>query len=90
MAKSLEDRYLEEISNAVTASLENREAAIRTAIRGIVADVTIAIGGSQREGLRVTALACGYKVTDDGSIEKMTKDLIAAVTKDLLSGQIGE
>jgi hypothetical protein len=56
-----------------------------TLINGLMADVTMAVGKGQRQGLRDTALAMGYKLEDRGSIVEITKQLIAAVEKKLTS-----
>ena len=76
MSKSLEGRYTDEILAA-----KGDKDKIKTAIRGIIGDVALHIGSGQREGVRATALAMGYKVADSGSIATMTKDLIEAVRK---------
>lgn len=88
---SLHDQYVKRIldSEATFGSskgdseigLAEHKKRISVLVTDIVADVTTAIGKGQREGVRVTALALGYKIQDRGSIADMTKELVKAVQK---------
>lgn len=86
---SLRDQYVKRIldSEAEFGS-SNEDAEISLAkhkhriigiVNDMVADVSIQIGKGQREGVRVTALALGYKVQDKGSIADMIKALVKEV-----------
>lgn len=86
---SLHDQYVKRIldSEATFGSnkgdsevgLVEHKKRIGVIVTELVADVTTAIGKGQREGVRVTALALGYKIQDKGSIADMTKELVKAV-----------
>lgn len=87
---SLRDQYVKRIldSEAEFGSSASDDAEIDLAkhkqriigiVNDLVADVSIMIGKGQREGVKVTALALGYKIEDRGSIADMTKELVKQV-----------
>lgn len=60
-------------------SIASHKARLETIVNDIVAEVSIAIGKGQREGVHATAIALGYNIEDKGSIAVMTRELVAAV-----------
>lgn len=88
---SLRDQYVKRILDSeaefggsnedAETSLGKHRQRIIGIVNDLVADVSIEIGKGQREGVRVTALALGYKVEDRGSIADMTKELVKQVKR---------